>query len=893
MAGGRVERDFERWRRRGDAAALERVFDAVSPELYGLAAHLAPTPAEAEDLVQGTFLVALERARAWDGERRLVPWLVGILARRAGRARREASRRPDPERSRPSEAPRPDEAAAASELSGELARALAELSQADRQVLAPHLLEGKRPVEIAAELGRPPGTVRMQLMRGLERLRRALPPGFAAGGWGALVPRGPDAVRETVLASGRELALASALPASTVSLAGSLLTFGGLAMSWKWLVSAGVVVALAAGVWRVSGTELDTAASEVATLGEPEAPVLATPEEPEPEARVVVDETTAAPDTPGVEPVEATEALAAGRFLVVDVYVPEGVDPARTKASVSPANFDLWSETVTWSRTDPSGRVELDLTKPLSRGPATELMLTITHEDCLPYNEMIETPAEMRGPPPDERLEIRREVTLRLALGVRGRVVVPSGRGVGELRVGLYEIDARGNPRHEPVTDTDFDENEPAFQLKVRKPGRYLFVADGDELRPRTIEVTIPGATMVDLGPVELEAGGATIAGQVELPCDLSGADCRITARRLGLSDDQYDASWRATYWVDGQLETFHQATRSDETGRFVLTGLTPGRWSLGIESHPKETVIDPGTEWTTGERQAVVGRNLGRIGVCLRQDGLPVHAAEVAFEDGQGTLTLWANGQGCTDALLPLDRDYTVRAQRDGYGAGEVFAPAAGRPIDARYEIVLGTAPDRGATLRVRTRLPADHPMSEAMIWLVNPKEGRWERKTCSVSDGDFVLRGLDPGRCTVVVEPQEGQFLYSSYMAAASFETTLVSGETSVHEVVLEEGGRVRVRIANPPDDVEEGSIELYRPDGSRVADLRGISRAVEGNRWSFGSRWGGMVLNESTLLYPNLPPGGPYRFRVLIEGRAPVEETVTVSAGRETELVVRIPD
>lgn len=50
---------FERFRR-GDAAALGELFDRVAPALLRIAVHLARDPGEAEDLLQATFLKAIE-----------------------------------------------------------------------------------------------------------------------------------------------------------------------------------------------------------------------------------------------------------------------------------------------------------------------------------------------------------------------------------------------------------------------------------------------------------------------------------------------------------------------------------------------------------------------------------------------------------------------------------------------------------------------------------------------------------------------------------------------------------------------------------------------------------------------------------------------------------------
>ena len=67
---------FERYRGRGELAALEEVFERTAPELLKVALHLAPEAAAAEDLVQATFLKALENAAKFDARRALVPWLA-------------------------------------------------------------------------------------------------------------------------------------------------------------------------------------------------------------------------------------------------------------------------------------------------------------------------------------------------------------------------------------------------------------------------------------------------------------------------------------------------------------------------------------------------------------------------------------------------------------------------------------------------------------------------------------------------------------------------------------------------------------------------------------------------------------------------------------------------
>ena len=60
MAAARPrDEDFRAFVEEGDVEALARYFDVAAPRLLLIAAHLAPSGVEAEDLVQQTFYEAL------------------------------------------------------------------------------------------------------------------------------------------------------------------------------------------------------------------------------------------------------------------------------------------------------------------------------------------------------------------------------------------------------------------------------------------------------------------------------------------------------------------------------------------------------------------------------------------------------------------------------------------------------------------------------------------------------------------------------------------------------------------------------------------------------------------------------------------------------------------
>jgi len=178
MAKSSIDRDFERFVAHADMDALGDVFDRTAPALYRIAFHLRPCSASAEDLVQMTFVTAIHKAAHFDPGRRVFPWLLGILTIHA----RELHRR---DRYVSLQADELDEATPLDSVEDRETRACIEdairgLPELYREVVRRYLEDGIAPREISHQLSRPPGTVRSQLRRGLEHLRRGLPSGLTS-----------------------------------------------------------------------------------------------------------------------------------------------------------------------------------------------------------------------------------------------------------------------------------------------------------------------------------------------------------------------------------------------------------------------------------------------------------------------------------------------------------------------------------------------------------------------------------------------------------------------------------------------------------------------------------------------------------------------------------------
>lgn len=281
----RATRQFLRWRDRGDAAALGALFDRKAPELLRLALHLCGNVADAEDLLQTTFLAAIESAGRFDRRQKVTPWLVGILTHRASSERRRRQRAPTPGAepdALPQAADGPPAAAAARELGTAAHAALERLREPFRRPTLLRLVHGMEPAEIALLLQRSPGTVRAQIHRGIEQAKRLLPQGMtlAVAAGLATTGRGLAAVRCIVLAEG---ARATAAAGAALSISGTAVLTGVL-MSKKYLCLAivllGALAAFGASLWSGEGGAPPPGPGRAEAVEGPPATTLAAPVAP-------------------------------------------------------------------------------------------------------------------------------------------------------------------------------------------------------------------------------------------------------------------------------------------------------------------------------------------------------------------------------------------------------------------------------------------------------------------------------------------------------------------------------------------------------------------------------------------------------------------------------------
>jgi RNA polymerase sigma-70 factor (ECF subfamily) len=163
--------------RRGDARALEELYRRHSSRLYALLLRMLREAADAEEVLQETFVEAWRRAREYAPSRGSVEaWLITIARSRAiDRIRNRGARlrlvkQSEQQASAQPAQPEPPDVHAQTRLR----RALGTLPPEQRRAIELAYWDGLSQSEISRETGDPLGTVKTRVRLGLQRLAELL-----------------------------------------------------------------------------------------------------------------------------------------------------------------------------------------------------------------------------------------------------------------------------------------------------------------------------------------------------------------------------------------------------------------------------------------------------------------------------------------------------------------------------------------------------------------------------------------------------------------------------------------------------------------------------------------------------------------------------------------------
>jgi len=160
--------------REGDRAAFGGLYARYARMVHGIL--LARVPAhDVDDLVQDVFLRALPRLCDLRDVTRFGPWLAAITRNRANDYYRQTRAVAAVTESLPEEEAELPAPNAAPDAEAVMILALARsLPETYREILILRLVEGMTGPEIAARTGLTPGSVRVNLHRGMQQLREKL-----------------------------------------------------------------------------------------------------------------------------------------------------------------------------------------------------------------------------------------------------------------------------------------------------------------------------------------------------------------------------------------------------------------------------------------------------------------------------------------------------------------------------------------------------------------------------------------------------------------------------------------------------------------------------------------------------------------------------------------------
>jgi RNA polymerase sigma factor (sigma-70 family) len=170
-------------RRYGDERAFRELYRRHTPRLYQLVLRLVGGgEADAEDVVQETWLRATSSLERFRWESTFSTWLTGIGLNQARDFLRRAGRRPRYEGDAEGLLTRVATRAGAHAERVDLERAIALLPDGYRTVFVLHDMEGYAHAEIAARLEISEGTSKSQLFHARRALRARLEPAGSEGG---------------------------------------------------------------------------------------------------------------------------------------------------------------------------------------------------------------------------------------------------------------------------------------------------------------------------------------------------------------------------------------------------------------------------------------------------------------------------------------------------------------------------------------------------------------------------------------------------------------------------------------------------------------------------------------------------------------------------------------
>ena len=888
-----------------DGAVLRTELLRNDKLLRSLAAELTGRAADAEDLVQDTWLLALRRAPRLDG-RALSAWLATALKRSAGRQRTRDRQRRERERDAADRDAGRDEIARVEERIDAqilLLEAVRRLPEPERECVLLRYESELSPPEVAAQLACPLNTVKGRLKRGLAHLRDDVDRRAQGGlrGWSAAL--GGVAVD----------ALRTASPAGPGS-------------GVKWLGAAAVLAVGAVGAFEIGSRRSASVQNSVARsadlsaidsdLSGPVADSVQGRTSLGPLARTRPQEKAATHATP-VEPPFAT--------LDVTLEGMTDADPARITIRVRPDGDPFPAEDFVEARQSFDTTVGHDVSR-LFGDPAdtaalrsASIVVTAMHPRGSRAIEVVALPGTVeRG----SRFEVT--MTMHPARCLSGVVLDELGDPISNAFVAVFPVDGEGAPLPQAVAPARSGPDG-TFEITSPDRGPWALVALFKGKRPATSLVhegprdSNDGTLGVDAGVLQFTEGysidGRLVSRGAATAVPTSLGALIQSSSATSPSPAFYDVSWfygdgaGTLIWRDRRFEYLGLMADVEADGEFTLEGLAPSEYELHVHgfsnSHPR--VTKPVKTLVTAPRSGVLievpyvlvdlafedlgaARNTDHQGgvLHLEREG---HATETTEIYG-GELT---SGQHRTFTFDPGER-VVFRAEMPGRIPAEVTIdlPARGGSVSR----VLRLEPDpntsslslrpEGVELQegttVQVHIYPEGTSTEALRWAGLRHDARV--RTVTLTNGVLRLDGLPAGGLDIVAYAGAHVAQRASLLLDARVAVVLAAGEDREVPLLFEPGGRLRVTATNGRGEYVGLQATVLDSTGA-VLPVTFVAYAPSGGGSSTHSHLGSEGPN---VVVPNLA-AGEYTLRFALPSGETLERTAVVEPGEVCDVTVSI--
>lgn len=922
------DRLFAKYKLTGSPRALGRVYDLVAPELFDVAKHLAGDPLDAEDLVQRTFVTAIERASTFRDEERLMPWLVGILANHAKSEFRKRQRTPDPMRLELRKQLLPDGEAQAAELDEYLDRALEALPEEQRSVLTLRLRHQLSAAQIADALSKPPGTVRSQLARGLERLRENMPAGLA--GAAAILfglPQGLSVVRAAVLreagrASLPKLAIAKGYMLWTLAPVAEILVMKKLALAAVVLIGSLVGVRVATqGDLAPEPPALELTSGNLPQVSEVQPD--AKPQELATRKREALDEPPG--EIRSAQPSAANAVAAPQTFgkLLINVRDAFGAPAVDETCIVSRSGQTMDVNEARIVRTGGSGAVLLEevavgsvLVRPLrgksryvSINPGQTASVTFELESALTVSGQVVDADDLPIPYADIWLSDRSNskqgypITRTDAAGEFSLTSITSKHYIGAFAQGYgmsYLQAPRGIAEDRAQMKIVLSEAGATVKVEVVDPkGRaiegatvligdegsraYRRLADGSSGPPapprrgRSDQSGVTNLESVPLGPAPVlvrKSGWGLGREQVEVFADRTNSlrvQLQPEARLIGQVVNQDEqAVPGAEVWTGTQYRFESSSALTDREGRFELVGLPAGELEVRARRRGLGDTLEK-LSFVSGEvlETTLVLEERPQIhGQLLDAQGRALLGYNVVAREEQSGKHTGPTSVGLggrfTIVVEPEVR-YSVVVHRPGDWTGFPLLVEPGLQASSdSITLRLPQVDTETATIRLRALAPDGTPAAGSQIDLWHEELKIWRSFETQDELGNFDLSRLAPGTIKLTLR-------HSDHPVKTIEKQVLEAGELiDLGDQTFEASGRLHGHFV--------GNFEV-----ERLADLQIYLGKV-------GGGYGVVELTGRNFKSSPLAPG-KHTFSVVGDFFVPVYRRVDVIPGEDIEIEIEL--